>query len=46
MRMKILAAHERPIYAPWLLTRCSILKRKNLAFNLNRRNLCAISKQP
>ncbi|KRX28857.1 hypothetical protein T09_13081 [Trichinella sp. T9] len=26
--------------------KCSILKRKNLAFNLNRQNLCAISKQP
>ncbi|KRX13892.1 hypothetical protein T05_11769, partial [Trichinella murrelli] len=24
----------------------SIPKRKNLAFNLNRQNLCAISKQP
>ncbi|KRX80240.1 hypothetical protein T12_3814 [Trichinella patagoniensis] len=26
--------------------KCSILKRMNLAFNLNRQNLCAISKQP
>ncbi|KRZ66203.1 hypothetical protein T08_16075 [Trichinella sp. T8] len=26
MRMKILAAHERSIYAPWLLTRFCLIK--------------------